>query len=172
MRIRPYEPDRDFTKISHWINDERTHALWCAGRFPYPLSADSFHGVLSDMERNSGDKPFTAVDENGRAVGFFCCWIDRENSNAMLKFVVVDSSARGRGYGREMINLAARYAFDVETVDTVTLNVFSVNGPARKCYSSAGFKEISVTDNAFSFGGESWGRCFMRMENKLKEDIL
>ena len=122
MRIRPDKPDRDFTKISHWINDERTHALWCAGRFPYPLSADSFHGVLSDMERNSGDKPFTAVDENGRAVGFFCCWIDRENSNAMLKFVVVDSSARGRGYGREMINLAARYAFDVETVDTVTLN--------------------------------------------------
>ena len=164
MRIRPYDPDRDFTAISRWAGDERTHALWCAGRFPYPLDRDSFHAALSDMGQKWGDKPFTADDENGRAVGFFCCAADNGSSSAMLKFVLIDSSVRGRGYGREMMELAAGYAFEEEKVSTVTLNVFSVNTPARRCYSSAGFREVSVTENAFCFGGESWGRCCMVRE--------
>ena len=173
MRIRPYEPDRDFTKISHWVNDERTHALWCAGRFPYPLSADSFHGVLSDMERNSGDKPFTAVDENGRAVGFFCCSAERESSNAMLKFVLIDSTLRGQGLGGRMLELAAGYAFEKMGAMAVQLMVFSENSAARKCYESVGFTERDFTPNAFTYKDESWGRCNMifRREHNEKTEL-
>ena len=46
------------------------------------------------------------------------------------------------------------------------MNVFSVNDAARKCYAAAGFRVISVDDNAFSYGGESWGRCCMIMEKQ------
>ena len=48
----------------------------------------------------------------------------------------------------------------------VRLNVFSVNDAARKCYAAAGFREISADDNAFGYGGESWGRCCMIMEKQ------
>ncbi len=37
MRIRPYIPDKDYEYLSEWIDDERTHALWCANLLPYPM---------------------------------------------------------------------------------------------------------------------------------------
>ena len=30
MRIRPYIPNKDYEYVSKWIDDERTHAFWCA----------------------------------------------------------------------------------------------------------------------------------------------
>ena len=31
----------------------------------------------------------------------------------------------------------------------------------RQCYEKVGFKERTLTENAFSFKDESWGRCNM-----------
>ena len=32
---------------------------------------------------------------------------------------------------------------------------------AKKCYEKVGFKERTLTENAFRFKDESWGRCNM-----------
>ena len=47
MRIRPYIPDKDYEYVSKWIDDERTHALWCANLLPYPMTQKSFHDLLA-----------------------------------------------------------------------------------------------------------------------------
>ena len=41
------------------------------------------------------------------------------------------------------------------------LNDFPENPGAKKCYEKVGFKERTLTENAFSFKDEFWGRCNM-----------
>lgn len=94
-------------------------------------------------------------------MGFICTSISTDSNEAMLAFVIVDPAQRGKGYGREMIELAARYCFEILKAEAVQLNVFTVNERACKCYESAGFTERHTTPDAFSFGNELWGRCNM-----------
>ena len=166
MRLRPYLHCRDFDIIKNWITDERTHALWCAGRFPYPLEYESFRQSLDELAMRNGDAPFIATDNDGKPVGFFCLSMDCATSEAMPKFVMIDSSLRGQRYGRMMITQVLRYAFILSEADAVILNVFSVNEPAKKCYLGAGFEVRSETPDAFRFKDESWGRCNMIKKRK------
>ena len=161
MRLRPYVHSHDFDAISGWITDERAHALWSANRFRFPLDKDDFGGFLDNAFVQSNDCAFAATEDDGTVVGFIICSVNLGSNEAMLKFVVVDPSQRGKGYGKEMVRLAAQYAYDIAKVGLVHLNVFTANAAARKCYESAGFTERNTTPDAFAYKGESWGRCNM-----------
>lgn len=160
MRIRPYQ-NKDFDIISQWITDERSHALWCANLMPYPLVKNSFDALLQEAEERFGDSPFVATTNDGQVVGFFCFSVNLHTNEGMLKFVVIDNTMRNKGYGCEMLKLAIKYAFEIAKADAVHLNVFPENPGAKKCYEKVGFKERTLTENAFSFKDESWGRCNM-----------
>ena len=160
MRIRPYQ-NKDFDIISQWITDERSHALWCANLMPYPLEKNSFDALLQEAEERFVDSPFVATTNDGQVVGFFCFSVNLHTNEGMLKFVVIDNTMRNKGYGCEMLKLAIKYAFEIAKADAVHLNVFPENPGAKKCYEKVGFKERTLTENAFSFKDESWGRCNM-----------
>jgi len=161
MKLRPYIPGRDFSVIKNWIGDERTHAMWCAGHFRYPLEQENFEGVLTKITLERGETPLIAVMDDGREAGFFCYSINNETKEGMLKFVVVNPEFRGKGEAGEMLKLASQYAFEITGADAVHLNVFPENIRAKKCYQKAGFIERNVVENAFSYKEESWGRCNM-----------
>ena len=161
MKLRLFDPDTDFDTLAGWVADERIHTLWCAGRTKYPLERDDLLRLLEDHAENYGDIPFTAADDNGRAVGFFCLAPNADTGTAMLRFVVLDSALRGKGLGREMISLAADCAFTEKGAKAVQLAVFAENTAARRCYLSAGFKETSLTEKAFRYKDEEWGRAIM-----------
>ena len=97
MVIRSFEIDRDFEYISKWISDERTHAMWCANLIHYPLEKENFRNFLSEISERFGDCPYVAVDDEGTVVGFYCYSLNYETHEGMLKFVMVDASARGKG---------------------------------------------------------------------------
>ena len=161
MKLKEYIPSKDFDSIKNWIDDERTHAMWCACRFEYPLEKENFEEVLKDMHSKWGDTPFVASLDDGNTVGFFCYSLNNETKEGMLKFVVVNPSLRGKGVAREMLDMVSQYAFEETGAKALHLNVFSENIRAKKCYQKAGFTERSVTENAFSYKDESWGRCNM-----------
>ena len=46
MRIRPYIPNKDYEYVSKWIDNERTHAFWCASLLSYSMTRKSFHILL------------------------------------------------------------------------------------------------------------------------------
>ena len=171
MNIRPYMP-ADFAVLRQWISDARTHALWCANRFPYPPEAAGFAAALQEISARTGDRPYIAADETGRAVGFFCRSLNPETNECMLKFVIVDGTLRGRGVGTEMLRLAVRAAFAETDAGAVQLMVFSENPAAIRCYRKTGFQVRTCTPDAFRFGAETWDRCNMvirRTDTETKE---
>ena len=47
MILRKFDPAVDFDAIKNWIDDERTHAMWCAGRFAFPLEKENFKKTIN-----------------------------------------------------------------------------------------------------------------------------
>lgn len=161
MRLRPYIPEKDYEFLSTWISDERTHAFWSANRFPYPMTPESFHDFIKKNAAEWTASAYVATSNNGQPVGFFCYSVNTENNIGFLKFVIVDSQKRGKGYGKEMLRLALQYAFQITGAEAVQLNVFEENTAAKKCYESVGFTERAVDKNAFAYQDELWSRCNM-----------
>lgn len=161
MRIRPYIPGKDFEYVSKWIDDERTHAFWCASRLPYPITQQFFHDFLEKNAIDRTDSAYVATENNGQAVGFFCYSVNTADNIGSLKFVIVDKTKRGKGYGKEMLNLALQYAFQITGAKAVQLNVFNENTLAKQCYEKIGFVEKNMDKDVFPYKDELWSRCNM-----------
>lgn len=65
-------------------------------------------------------------------------------------WVIVDDTLRGKGYGKEMLLLGLKYAFDIFKVERVTIGVFENNKSAYWCYRKVGFIETEIVQ------GEPW----------------
>ena len=161
MRIRPYIPSKDYEYVSKWIDNERTHAFWCASRLSYPISQKSFHDFLEKNSMDWVDSAYVATENNGQPVGFFCYSVNTESNVGFLKFIIVDRAKRGKGYGKGMLNLALQYAFQITGAEAVQLNVFNENTSAKRCYEKVDFVERSIEKDVFSYKDELWSRCNM-----------
>ena len=113
MRLRPYIECRDFDVINKWIVDERTHAMWCANLIQFPIEKDNFNEILNEAAERFGDSPYVVTLEDGTLVGFFCYSANLDTNEGMLKFVMINPDYRGKGYGRDMLKLAIKYAFEI-----------------------------------------------------------
>lgn len=75
-----------------------------------------YQNGLVTKENNSmdwTDSAYVASENSGQLIGFFCYSINTENNIGFLKFVIVDKAKRGKGYGKEMLNLALQFAFQI-----------------------------------------------------------
>jgi RimJ/RimL family protein N-acetyltransferase len=161
MRIRPYIASKDYEYVSKWIDNERTHAFWCANLLPYPMAQKSFHDLLAKNSIDWTDNAYVATENNGQPIGFFCYSVSTESNIGFLKFIIVDSTKRGKGYGKGMLNLALQYAFQITGAEAVQLNVFNENTLAKQCYKKVGFVERHLDKDVFSYKNELWSRCNM-----------
>lgn len=165
MKIRPFVIDDDFDQIKDWIDNERSHAMWCANNVDYPMNKESFGELMQNVADKCGDIPYVATEDDGTVEGFFCYSTNPDTNEGMLKFVVVDPEQRGKGVAKQMLKLVVDKAFG-NAKKAVNLMVFSENIRAKKCYESVGFIERETTPGAFSFKDESWGRCNMVITNE------
>lgn len=159
LRLRPYKK-QDAETIVSWIGDERMLRLWSGERYnKYPISAEDMNRFYMECEEQGDFYEMTALDETG-IVGHFI--LRSVEENPFLCFVIIDPKKRGIGYGKEMLSLALRYAFEILRVTKVSLHVFENNESAYYCYKALGFKEAEETSETCRFMGESWNR--LRME--------
>lgn len=161
MRLRPYIGCKDYDFIKNWISDERAHAMWCANLIQYPIEKNNFDEIMSEAAKRFGDSPYVVTENDGTLIGFFCYSANLDTNEGMLKFVMVNPDYRGKGYGKAMLQLVIKYAFEITKVESVQLNVFPENIRAKKCYESVGFTDRKLDLNAFNYKDESWGRCNM-----------
>lgn len=139
LRLRPYKAC-DANTIVTWIRDEASFRKWCADRFPhYPMTADDMNAHYDDVAYSDDFYEWTAFDETGVVGHLITRFTDQDKKVLRFGFVIVDDTKRGQGYGKQMLQLALQYAFDILRVDKVTLGVFANNESAYRCYRAAGF---------------------------------
>lgn len=153
LRLRPYK-SCDSKHIADWIKNEETFVKWGGERFgSYPINAK----IIDDKYRlNNGDcveednfYPMTAFDDSGVVGHFIMRYINGNNKILRFGWVIVDDTQRGKGYGKQMLELGLKYAFEISGVEKVTIGVFENNIPAYKCYKSIGFNEIATDCSEF-----------------------
>ncbi len=151
MTLRPYIKT-DAPIILSWIKDKTAFRKWSADRFPlYPPRPE-------DMDAQYADDcifPFTAIDNNGKIVGHIMLrYPDTTKTIIRFGFVIVSDELRGKGYGKQMLQLAIEKAKREFGAKKITLGVFDNNPSALHCYESVGFK---VTGTAsYIIDGEKW----------------
>lgn len=158
IHLRPYkESDGDI--IASWIKDESALRRWSSDRY------ESFPIVGADINKkyldNNGDcqesdnfYPWTAFDEDGVVGHLIMRFTDSEKKTIRFGFVIVDDAKRGMGYGKQMLMLAQKFAFEIYGANKVTLGVFENNPSALYCYKAVGFKETSR--EIWQIDGKDW----------------
>ena len=161
LRLRPYKPC-DADVILGWCRDELTFRRWTSDRYDkYPITADDINRKYMDFNGDCSEAdnfyPVTAFDESGIVGHLIIRYTDKEKKVLRLGFVILDDSKRGMGYGKEMIKLALRFAFDIFGAEKVTIGVFDNNPAAYHCYKNAGFRDVQTSEKAqYSYNGEIW----------------
>lgn len=157
LRLRPYK-NCDAKHILSWISDETAFRKWSADRYEtYPITEEDINAQY--MKKIDADNfyPMTAFDEKGVAGHLIMRFTDEEKQVLRFGFVIVDDKKRGMGYGKEMLLLSLKYAFEILKVNRVTLGVFENNPAAISCYQSVGFEETHPDKEEFcDILGEKW----------------
>ena len=113
------------------------------------------------------DSAYIATENNGQPGDIFCYSVNTADNVGFLRFVVVDKTKRGKGYGKEMLNMALQYAFQITWTKAVQLNVFSENALAKQCFEKIGFVKRKMDKDVFSYKNKFWRRCNMIISKQL-----
>ncbi len=164
LRLRPYKAC-DAETIVSWLTDEKTFRYWCADRYShYPITAADMNAYYDTFVYCDNFYELTAYDETGVVGHMIMRFTDAEKKQLRFGFVIVDSQRRGNGYGRQMLQLALQYAFEMLAAESVSLVVFDGNEPAYRCYRSLGFSEASPpTIESYDIDGRTWSATEMKL---------
>lgn len=160
LRLRPYKTS-DAGTIIAWCKDEEVFRKWTSDRYEsFPITEEDMNRKYID---NNGDcaepdnfYPMTAFDEDGIAGHLIMRFTDEKRTVLRLGFVIVDDAKRGLGYGKEMVALSLKYAFEIFKAQKVTIGAFDNNLPAYYCYKRAGFKDAEGEEEVYEIFGEKW----------------
>lgn len=169
LRLRPYKKC-DAKIIITWSKDEISFRKWSSDRWEaYPLTEkemnEKYVGNNGDCSEPENFFPMTAFDDSGIVGHLIMRFIDEEKMILRLGFVIVDDTKRGMGYGKEMLELALKYAFEILKVEKVTLGAFDNNMPAYYCYKAVGFKDVELEEPELcQICGETWNVLELEMD--------
>ena len=166
LRLRPYKKC-DAKCIVSWIKDEVAFRKWCADRYDkYPINAEDINDHYASMDDSDSFFPMTAFDESGVVGHLIMRFTDDNKKELRFGFVIVDDTKRGKGYGKEMLQLSIQYAFQILKVQKITLGVFENNEPAYRCYKAVGFKDVLLEEcHYYHVLGEDWKCLELEMES-------
>lgn len=161
LRLRPYK-SCDAEAIVTWCKDEVSFRKWSSDRWEsFPITAADINKKYLDFNGDCAEPdnfyPMTAFDESGVVGHLIMRYTDKEQTVLRFGFVIVDDTKRGKGYGKEMLLLALKYAFEIHRVNKVTLGVFDNNMPAYHSYKAAGFLDVEMAEPELcKVCGETW----------------
>jgi RimJ/RimL family protein N-acetyltransferase len=135
--FRPLDLE-DEPQLRKWINDpvNRQYLLHRG-----PLNSLREREFIESQGKSASDYVFGVVARQGeRLIGTVGLHrIDAVNRSATLGLQIGDNASKGRGYGREAVRLALKYAFEELNLNRVELSVFADNWRAIRTYQKVGF---------------------------------
>lgn len=150
MTLRPFHPN-DAETILGWCKDKQAFRKWSADRYKdFPTKREDM------MEQYKGDNmyPLTAVVGENIIGHVLLRFLSEDKTLVRFGFVIVDDTKRGKGYGKQMLQMVIKKAKEEFGVQKITLGVFDNNPSAFHCYDSLGFKVIGT--DTYLIDGEEW----------------
>jgi [ribosomal protein S5]-alanine N-acetyltransferase len=138
VRLRPPRAD-DASDMITWFEDmEVTRFLLLR----HPPSMDMEKEWLERMARNPDDVVWV-IEYKGHLVGTTAIHlIDWKNGSATTGTVIGDKSAWGKGLGRELMQLRARYAFTQLPLRKLKSAYLEGNEASARAQAAAGYGEV------------------------------
>jgi RimJ/RimL family protein N-acetyltransferase len=137
--------------------DPEHHAMIDAG----PWTAPTLETALAAYDRQVADPSGKSVgfavqrlgDETGACIGSATLWdIDTHQRTAHIGIGLLPD-ARGKGVGREVLDLMCRYAFTVRDLHRVQLETLATNVAMQRAALAAGFAEEGrLRESAYVMG--------------------
>lgn len=142
--------------------------------YEYPIS-NSKQKIWFEKYLDSGDILFIIYMNNDRIGTIGLSKIDYRNRNAEFGRFVIDSSFRGKGFGKESLNIILKYAFEHLNLHRIYLNTFEYNLKAIDLYKKSGFKQEGIKrDHIYINGRYNSLICMgiLKDEFKIKIQII
>tara|TARA_R110001583_G_scaffold173430_1_gene327474 strand:+ start:1927 stop:2433 length:507 start_codon:yes stop_codon:yes gene_type:complete len=149
MKLIAFE-ESDYPQLIDWIDSRELNYLWGGSAYEYPLS-------YSKIKRHCSKGavfPFL-VKHKGHSVGFIELYQVTTSEYRVCR-VFIANEFRGQGLAQKMVSLATQKAQVEFNANLLTLNVFSHNESAIKCYENLGFRTTSTQAGDREFEGKVW----------------
>jgi RimJ/RimL family protein N-acetyltransferase len=158
--------ETDFNQLIAAIPDARFLLQWTGQKYIYPLNVSQLRNTL---KKTTGEQPtykvFKAIRSNtSEPVGHIQLMdIDYSGASCVLGRVLIFPDHRGKGFGKAMVGLAVKDAFESLGLNEITLNVFDFNESAIATYKSIGFIDYQLKKGALMFQNETWNIIKMKL---------
>jgi len=144
IRLTPLDYDTDPAIVSRWTHNSEYVRLYSNDPVR-PLSPEqvkkNFEKIEKEMEESKGQFYFhVRTREENRLVGVaHIDYIEWNTGSAYFRLGIADSSDRRKGYGSEVFNLLARYAFRELNLYRLTAVTVAYNTAAMAFFEQHGF---------------------------------
>ncbi len=133
------------------LDKEVTRLTGCKERFEKEEVISFFLNSLKADDRYL----FLIISPDDRIIGETVInEIDNQTKSANFRIAIFQSSEQGKGIGTWAVETTRDFAFEILKLHRLSLDVFSFNTRAEKCYLKAGFKIEGVLRDAILNGNE------------------
>src|SRR5262245_36555238 len=165
VRLAPIDPETDAETFAQWFDDPTSTRLagWRPNR---PINtANAREQLEAWVKAAPGSMHFAVrtIADDRLVGGIGLKDINLVDETAELGLGLYRQEDWGRGYGREMVTLALRYAFNELNLHRVWLTTSSFNERALKLYEKLGFRHEGRAREQVRIEGRRWDSIFMGM---------
>jgi RimJ/RimL family protein N-acetyltransferase len=119
--------------------------------------------MLEKLQRE--EEGFIVYEKEGNTKIGYALLMDKDlyNREASLALVIGKKVNRGKGFGKEAIQLLMKHGFIGLNLESLFLEVFEYNSAAIKLYEGVGFKYVGKRRNSRIVGNEKYDTIIMDM---------
>lgn len=137
LRLTPPQPD-DQDLFAQWSYDDEYSRL--LDDDPVRPQTPATYGFFNDATKGDDYYFHLRTLEDNQMIGFVVLFnLKWRNQTAMMAIGIGPSDYRGKGYGRDALNLILSYGFSELGLHRIGLTVMDYNTQAIKAYERVGF---------------------------------
>jgi|WetSurMetagenome_2_1015567.scaffolds.fasta_scaffold30588_3 UDP-4-amino-4,6-dideoxy-N-acetyl-beta-L-altrosamine N-acetyltransferase len=158
ISLRPFVSE-DIKVIHEWRADQSLRFMTLMHPFPITLEQDK-EWIARIIDERSGKDIFFAAElnETTELIGYFkLTEINFIHRHAFLGIIIGKPEERGKGLGKEILDLGLNYGFNMLGLIKISLEVIENNESGINLYKKLGFIQEGYFQNHYFFDGKRYG---------------
>ncbi|HEX8358214.1 MAG TPA: GNAT family protein [Segetibacter sp.] len=162
----------DFRQLIDWMSSEHLITNWAGSLFKFPLTEESLDWYVedtNDMEHSDAFIYKAVSTTTGKTIGHISLGsVSEKNRSARISRVLIgNTSERGKGYCKGMINAILKIGFEDLKLHRISLGVYDFNTSAIRCYEKCGLVKEGLMRDVLKFDDSTYWSLY---EMSILED--